>query len=303
MWPVPRLPDVRATGRIPLIAGLAVVAATVAGCTSSGHHELLTASGPPGKPYNGPLHVPIGSTKDTASVLDRSGAAGRVLDCRYPPYGGGQGVYDDGLTDVESSYVDAAEEFIGPNNDGGTLPSTGYRVERSAGNRVLLTFDVRGRTKVAIILRNGITDYRDEVGWGVETWAACDPAEFPAATIAALDLGVWQDRGGRPAPLARVESYPGQGWCDYAGVTFVQTGGYPHEQVYVRDTDHQLTRYLRLAYDGDAALPPAAVDSGYHRDGRELWFGADDTAVYLVSLTDKTDVERWPAVKPGVGCG
>lgn len=290
-------------GRIPLAALLVVVAAALAGCTSSEHHDLLIASGPAGKPYNGPLYLPIVSAKDTAPVLDRSGAAGRALDCRYPPYGGGQGVYDDGLTDVGSTYVDAAEEFIGPNNDGGTLPSTGYRIERTTGNRVLLSFDVHRRTKVAIILRNGITDYRNEVGWGVETWAACDPAEYPAETIADLGLGVWQDSRGQPAPIARVESFPGQGWCDYAGVSFVQTGRYPHEQIYVRDTNRRLTRYLRVAYDGEASLPQTAVDSGYHRDGRELWFGPDNSAVYLVSMTDGTDIERWPAVKSGVGCG
>lgn len=304
MRPVSRLPDVRDMGRIPLIGVLAVAIAAVGACTSSGHHDVVTGTGPaPRSPYGGPMFVPVAVSGGHGSVLARSGAAGRALECRYRPYAGGEGVYDDGLTEVDSTFRRAASTFIGPNDDGGILPPDGYRVERKAGSRVLLSFDVAGRTKAAIILRNGITDYMQHTGWGVETWAACDPAEYPAATIAKLDLGVWQDRNGRPAPLAQVESVPGEEWCDYAGVSFVQAGRYPHERAYVRDTDHQATRYLRVAYDGAASLPPGAVDSGYHRDGRELWFGPDATAVYLVSLTDKMDVERWPAVKPGVGCG
>jgi hypothetical protein len=271
------------------MAALATVVATVAGCTSSGHHDLLTASGPAAKPYHG--------------RLDGAGAARRALQCRYHPYAGGRGVYDDGLLEVQSTYLRAAEAFMTPNSGALTLPPDGYRLARHVRNRVLLAYEVRGRIKAAIILRNGITDYMQHTGWGVEAWAACDPAEYSAATIDKLGLGFWQDEHGRPAPIGQVESFPGTGWCDESGVGFLQTGRYPRELTYVRDTDNRLTRYLRAAYDGDTSLPSAAVDSGYHRDGRELWFGPDKIAVYLVSLTDKTDVERWPAVKPGVGCG
>jgi hypothetical protein len=285
------------------VAACAVVVVAVAGCTSSGRRSLLTGSGTPRTPYRGPLHVPIVAAGDNASVLDRSGAAGRALECRYPPYGGGQGVYHDGLIDVESTFVDAADEFIGPDNGGATLPSTGYRVERRVGDRVLLSFDVRGRTKVAIILRDGITDYRDAVGWGVETWAACDPAEYPADTVADLGIGVWHDADGRPVPIARVESFPGRAFCDYSDVDFVQIGNDRRAIDYVRDPQGQLTKYLRVPYDGDARLPADAINTGFHRGGRGLWFGPDTRAVYLVSDSGQRQVERWPAPKPGFGCG
>ena len=300
---VSRLPDVRAMGRKPLVGLLAVVATTLAGCTSSGHHELLIASGSPGKPYNGPLYVPIVSTNPYAPVLDRSGAAGRALDCIYRPYAGGRGAYHDGLLEVAATYVRAAEAFMTPNSGAFTLPPDGYRVARHAGNRVLLSYDVRGRIKAAIILRDGITDYQQHTGWGVETWAVCDPAEYPAELTDALGIGVWQDRRGRRVPVTQVESFPGDDFCDYSGVDYLQTGRYPREEFYVHDADGQLTRYLTLPYDDSSTLPEDAIDTGFHRDGRELWFPPDRAAAYLVSQSDANDVQRWPGFKHTFGCG
>ena len=77
-----------------LVGMLAVVIAAVAGCTSSGRQDLLNASAPAGKTYHGPMSVRITASGVNASVRERAGAAGRALECRYPPYGGGQGDYE-----------------------------------------------------------------------------------------------------------------------------------------------------------------------------------------------------------------
>jgi hypothetical protein len=286
-------------------AALGVVVALIAGCASSAapSRPLLTTGTAGGPVYRGPLYVPVVSSAHDATVLDRSGAAGRALECNGKPYAGGTGTYDDGLNEVRPSYVDAVKQFIGPLNDGGLLPPSGYRVERTAGSRVLLSFDVHDRTKAAIIAREGIRDYLHHVGWGVETWAVCDPAEYPAQVTDELGIGVWQDEQGRPVPISLVESFPGHDFCDYPGTEYLQTGGPQHPTGYVRDPHGDLTDYLRVPYDGSAALPHDAEDSGFHRGGRELWFGRQRAAVYLVSLRSPADVERWGAFKRSFGCG
>lgn len=54
-------------------------------------------------------------------------------------------------------------------------PDYGYRVERREGDRVLFSFDVRGRTKVAVVVAK---DQPHRPGWGPETSASCDPSEW-----------------------------------------------------------------------------------------------------------------------------
>ncbi|MER6458536.1 hypothetical protein ABT270_38945 [Streptomyces sp900105245] len=58
-------------------------------------------------------------------------------------------------------------------------PDHGYRAERREADRALYSVDVKGRTKVAVVVAK---DQKDRPGWGPpETNAACDPAELPAA--------------------------------------------------------------------------------------------------------------------------
>jgi hypothetical protein len=55
-------------------------------------------------------------------------------------------------------------------------------------------------------------------------------------------------------------------------------------------------------FDGSATLPTDARDTGYHRNGWQLWVvdGAIDRAVWLVH---GDTVERWPAAKEIMACG
>ncbi|MFF7970081.1 hypothetical protein [Streptomyces sp. NPDC007905] len=61
-------------------------------------------------------------------------------------------------------------------------PDRGYRVERQEADRVLYSFDVKGRPKVAVVVAK---DQKHRPGWGPETNASCDPAELPARYAAA----------------------------------------------------------------------------------------------------------------------
>jgi hypothetical protein len=145
-------------------------------------------------------------------------------------------------------------------------------------------------------------DYDDDQGWGIETWAQCDPSELPARVTDALGIEVWKDASGRRVAVAKVQSVPGPEHCDWQDITFLHVGpGDPPDQ-YLRDAEGELQELLRTTFDANATLPERAEDTGFHHDGRRLWLDPRGMAAYLVALDDPDDVERWPAAKDRIGC-
>jgi len=222
--------------------------------------------------------------RDRATVLERSGAAGQALECDGDAYNGGGGDYFDGLESVQDSSSEAVDNWLENEAWANQLPETGYRVEREDGDRVLLSFDVDERTKIAFIAADGIRDYNDDEGWGVESWAQCDPAELPARVTEELGIGVWEDASGRRLPVTEVRSFQGPEHCGWQDITFLMLGPQGDADQYVRDIEGELADSLRTSYDDSAALPDGATNTGLRRDGRQLWLGAGHDAAYLVSL-------------------
>lgn len=272
-------------------AVVAVVAAlALSGC--GGQSAVVTSSGTPvSDPYDGPMTVPQ-SFRDRASVAQRGGAAVRALECETVPYAGGGGDYaDGGLESVQDSPEEALENWL-EEEPLLAMPEEGYRIEREDPDRVLLSYDREGRTRAAVIVADGIRDWRDHTGWGVESWAACDPVELPGEILDALGVELWQDAEGEVVPVARVRSY--DDWCDVSGVTVVQVGPeWRRDQRWYRDPEGQLGQGTGR-YRADATLPAMAKATGWRRDGRELWLVPDRSAAYLVNTEDRDDVERWP---------
>jgi hypothetical protein len=259
-------------------------------------------------PYDGPMSLKR-DYSDDAGVVARSGAAGHALECAGAPYDGGGGDYaDGGLESVQDGAEEALANYFDEEGFGRSLPVEGYRVERRDGDRVLLSYDVGGRTKVAFVVADGISDWKHHTGWGVEGWAQCDPAELPEAFTDHLDLQVWTDAAGARVPVTQVVSFPGAEHCDWQDITFLRLGDDPtgvdrdRLEEYLRDTTGELRQLESSAFSDHAQLPADAKDSGWHHDGRELWRVPDRSAAYLVSLDDDTDVERWPASTEPVGC-
>lgn len=269
------------------------------GCGSS---TVVTSDEPVATPYDGPMSQPQ-SYEDKATVLERSGAAARALECSGKPYDGGGGDYaDGGLTTVQDSAAEALEDYLEEEGGFSWLPTAGYRVEREDDDRVLFSYDVDEQTKVAFIAADGIRDYSDEVGWGIESWSQCDPAELPSDVTDDLGLGVWEDASGQRQPIARILSTRGPEHCDWDDITFLRVGPADNADQYLRDTKDELRESLRTTFDPSAELPRTARDTGLHRDGRQLWLDPG-RAAYLVSIENPDDVERWPAAKPpGIYC-
>lgn len=240
---------------------------------------------------------------DGATPLERSGAAGLALECDGAPYTGGGGDYvDGGLESVQDSPQEAVDNWLDNEAWAYQIPESGYRVERDDGDRVLLSYDVGDQTKIAFVTADGIRDYNDDEGWGVESWGGCDPAELPAAVTDELGIGVWEDAFGQRVPVSETVSFQGPEHCGWQDITFLYLGTDGEDGQYLRDVHAELGHSLQTTYDGTSALPRSATDTGLHRDGRQLWLSAGDDAAYLVSLNDPGDVERWPAAKRPVGC-
>ena len=269
-------------------ASVAALVLLISGCGS----DVITGNQPVHEPYDGPLYVRI-TQPDHPDPLVSSGAAGKALECSGDLYSGSTG--DNlGVIGGHGSAVDALESFVG--DEAALVPGRGYRAEREEQGRVLFSYDVDGRTKVAIIVAGESSDAADEAAWSVETFAQCDPAEFPKAVTDELGIQVWVDRTGERVPTTVVQSARGPAHCDWDSATFLTFDG----DTYVKDPQGVLpAKWFNITFDAETTLPHDASDTGYRLDRQELWLAPDRSAAYIVT---QQDVERWRAATDFVGC-
>jgi hypothetical protein len=254
--------------------------------------ELVDRSQSATPPYAGPLDA---------------GAAVSALECDgTTPYDQGEAYYDDGLATVQTSAAAALSDYMRESGLVVIAPADGYAVERERAGRVLLSYDVGGRTKVAMVAADDVRDWNDDEGWGVREYALCDPSEFPHGVTEALEIGVWEDESGRRVPITRIHSLKGSEHCETTEITFILLGPKmaPDTDWYVSDTrgHADYSGLLRTTFSDDASLPEGATDTGWRRGGRQLWIGPENEAAYLVSIDDADDIERWPAAKQPLWC-
>lgn len=278
-----------------------VLAATLllaAGCGSSTVMDAPAVD----HPYDGPLDAPL-SYEDDADVMKRSGAAGLALECTGTPTNGGGADYDSGLASTQGSPEGAVDNWMEEDGaDFGGLPREGYRLEREGEGRVLYSYDVGGSSKATVVVFSQVRDWQGETGWGVESWAMCDPAEFPAALTDEMGIEIWQDGAGHRVSTGRISSYPGAEHCDWQDIRFITLDfDTPRRRQFVRDV-HGEFEHLRTTYDASATLPPDATDTDLRHDGLHLWLASDGSAAYLVNEADPTDVERWPRARQPIYC-
>ncbi|WP_367319112.1 hypothetical protein [Streptomyces sp. HUAS ZL42] len=278
-----------------LVTLTVLVAMAAMGCGAEEENPIVDGDPAP-TPYSGPLYVPTKDIDEDSerAVLMRSGAAGRALECDgevYSGEGGGEWGRNEGGSTPEEGLklyfdLEQADE-----------PRSGYRMERREGDRVLYSFDVDGRTKVAIVVAK---DQKNRPGWGPETNASCDPAELPADLTDSKEYEIWTDRNGNRVPTTTLVSHAGAEHCDWQSAHFLGTGrGKDHRQ-YVRDPDGVLeSGMLTAPYDGDVRMPADAHDTGYRLDDWQLWL-TDDRSTAYVRTPD--GVEAWPRSKEMVAC-
>ncbi|MEU1406547.1 hypothetical protein ABZ471_30015 [Streptomyces sp. NPDC005728] len=276
-----------------LVALTVLAAVTAVGCDDGTGVRVVVKGTPPPTAYSGPLYVPTQAVDDNSprSVHLASGAAGRALECDGEIF---EGAGPDGWS--KSDGGDTPEEGLKLyfDMDQPVQPDHGYRAERKEADRVLYSFDVKGRTKVAVVVAK---DQKGRPGWGPETHASCDPAELPAKYAAAQDWEVWTDRNGERVPVSRLTSSTGPEHCNWQSAHFLDLD----DRTYVRDPDGVLggEGLLTAPYRKNVRMPAAARDTGYHSRGRRLWLTDDRDTAYVRT---SGGVEAWPQAKHDVGC-
>lgn len=206
-----------------------------------------------------------------------------VLECDGAWHEKGRGDYDSGLERVQGHPETALLDLIAQEASG--LPRAGYRVVARDRGRALLTYTKDGRTTAAVVTADGMRDYADGTGWGVEAWARCAPTG-------------WTDANGHPTSPHEIESFQGAEHCDWQEATFLVLD---EDTWYVRDPAGipDFARVLATTFKADATLPPHARNTGYRdAEGRTLHTTRD--AAYLVARDGHT--ERWPRAAQPILC-
>jgi hypothetical protein len=249
---------------------------------------------PVGPPYDGPLHARA-DERPGAHIGD--GAASLALECTRRIAASLAGsLTTGGHLDGRRSPKAGLTEYLTKEWHPG--PRDGFRVEKRGRQRVLFSYDVGGRTRMAVVVvrdRDPKTHLR---GWGAEGVAWCDPSEFDPSVDALHNRQVWSDRKGNRVDTRRIVSWRGPAHCDWTAIQFLVLKAHrPGERQFLRDPEGILADYVTRPYDPGARLPADAKDSGYRRAGGALWLTA--TAAYFVTA-DK--VELWPRTKERIGC-
>ncbi|MGW6402188.1 hypothetical protein [Streptomyces sp. NPDC055134] len=280
------------TAAVLVAASVSLVSVAACDTGTPVPEDLVVTGSSPAAPYRGPLKAKAPDTDGDEDNVQGGGASVLALECVGKPYQGGGGDDGWGASDGADS-PDQALSALVSDEFSRSLPRRGYRVEREAGRRVLYSYDVGGRTRVAVIVAK---DLPRRPGWSLETYAQCDPSEFARRDRAHLDIRVWADRKGRPAPASEIFSTAGPEHCDWQSAEFLHLG----DRQYLRDPERSLPReLLHSSYGPKTRLPEGAMDTGYRDGRRQLWLSADKSDAYVRT---GSVVERWPGAIEPIAC-
>jgi hypothetical protein len=223
--------------------------------------------------------------------------ASKALDCPGKPWRQGSGNYDTGPESVQDDPRAAVMDFVqeeGPVQAGFNIFDVARR-----GGEVLFVGDVGASSLAAWVVHDGMTGPGQDQGWGVYSWAYCDPSYWPDRLAYSGDFLIWSNADGDRMPTSVLYSFPGPEHCGWQDATFLFLGEDGEDGAYVGNPLPEFAGYLRSTYAKHAQLPVEAEDTGYQREGNELWITQD--AAYVVDRHGNT--ERWPAEAKPISCG
>ena len=144
------------------------------------------------------------------------GSATQALDCAGTPYAEGRGNYDTGPESVQDDPRAALDNWL-EEEFFASVPRTGYSEASRTGGSALFTFSTQGLVVAAFVVSDDTDGTDDDRGWGVASYAACDPADGRRrpATRSASGCGPTPTATGSP----RRPSSPSAGPSTAAGRT------------------------------------------------------------------------------------
>lgn len=220
------------------------------------------------------------------------GRAREALDCAGKPWQQGAGDYDSGLEKVQGDARDSVESWL--EEEGALVPDISIDEAGRQGQSVLFTWSEDGDRLGAFVVHDGMDDVEGNHGWGVASYAFCDPSFWPEAVATGAGYQIWTDGSGAPVLTGLVYSMAGSPDCGGEQMTFLYLG----RDVFYGHPDEGFRQYATVPYAEHVAVPADARDTGYQREGRE--FRVTDQAAYLVGADG--DAERWPAPNQQLGC-
>ena len=118
---------------------------------------------------------------------------------------------------------------------------------------------------------------------------------------ATREKNVWTDSTGQRMPETTVFSYFGPEHCGLQHIVFMDIGyrsgltlpGLMGARHFLRDEEGLLADYASTAFQSPVNLPLDAVDTGWQRDGHELWLDPEGDAAFLE--VDDAKFEMWPS--------
>jgi len=224
------------------------------------------------------------------------GSASDAVDCSGSPYRTGSGNYDSGPEDVRDDARGALDDWL--EQEGWSLPDVEWAEAARQGDEALFTWSSAGSVLAAFVVRDGTDGLDDHRGWGVASYAVCDPADWPPDKSDEIGVEVWTNADGDRVPTSLIQSFRGPEHCGWEETTFLFLGKDGEDGLFYGTPDPDFDRFLRTTYAAHAEPPGDAADTGYRRDGRELWVTPD--AAYLVAADG--DAERWPAPEQPIYC-
>lgn len=279
----------RSVTGVGLLIGLTLLAAV--GCAQRG----LPAPEPQATPYTGPLRVEPPETGPDRSA----GAAGLALRCRTEPSGHND-VADKHAGEVAGTPEAALADHL-PNGSAVHGASRDYRKAAEDRERVLYIYAPEGVPVQALVAHLG-ESMDGHTGWYIESFASCDPAEFPESDTRGAGIQIWTDSAGRRAMTTEIVSSEGPDHCDWQHLTFLHlndSGEEPPEFAYVAGARPDLDDYFDEPYQQGLALPDDAVDTGYHLGDDSLWLSPDGRRAYVGS---RSQVDLWPRTNKPLYC-
>ncbi len=239
----------------------------------------------------------VGGCADDHGRVPRS--ATQALDCAGTPYVEGRGNYDTGPESVQGDPRAALDNWL-EEEFFASVPRTGYSEASRSGGSALFTFSTQGLVVAAFVVSDDTEGPDDDRGWGVASYAACDPAEWPPEVSDANGVWVWTDPDGDRVPTSTIHSFSGPEHCGWQDMTYLVLGERGADGEFYGTPVPDLAHLLRTPYAAHVPLPADARDTGYSRDGRRVWLGADGRAAYLVGADG--DAERWPSAREPIRC-
>jgi hypothetical protein len=221
---------------------------------------------------------------------DIPGKAREALDCPGHPWQQGSGNYDTGPESVQDDARTAVDDWL--DDEGAVLPDVEVEEAGREGRAVLFTWREGGTALGSFVVHDDMDGTDGDRGWGVYSYAFCDPAEWPPGVSDAAGYQVWSNADGDRVPTSLIYSWPGSEHCGWEGMTYLFLGSDGRLGEFYGTPDPELQELLATTYAEHTEPPADARDTGYQRDGRELWVAKDGTAAYLVGADG--DAERWP---------